>query len=599
MKIFIAPILLLLCTAQSWAQCTVTTTQMNATCYGNCDGSATANSSGPSPYTYLWSTGQTTQTISNLCAGTYTVSVTDGNNCTGTSTATITEPPAFNGTITSVTNVYCNSMCNGNATMSVSGGVAPYTYLWNTNPFQTTAAVSGVCAGTYTVVATDANGCTTTNTVNITQPPTLSVSYSSVNMVSCYNSCDGSATVTGGGGTPPYTYLWSPSNWTTPTVTGLCAGTYTVTITDANGCTSLNMLTITQPPALTVTPAILNQVTCSNGCNGAASVNVFGGTAPYAFSGWPNNQTTATATGLCAGQYTVTVTDNAGCTGTTTFTLSQTAVFYDSTVSAGASCASCCDGSSTAYPVGGTGPYSFQWLPGGQTTASVNGLCTGNYSVYVTDANGCSSYSAITIQDGNSCGSSFYSYLDSQNTNIMWVVNMASGAQPLTYTWNWGDGSPDDYTPYPSHTYQASGAYNITLTIVDNLSCTSSSSNGIYINRMMEIPGSAPTTVYVIPPPNITGDGVGDETLSSWSLFPNPAESFTAITYTLTTTAEVSVHIYDILGNKVVDLVNSTEHAAGNYVTGIDASRLLPGMYLVKLNVNGRSVTKRLLILNN
>src|SRR5690606_16659043 len=169
------------------------------------------------------------------------------------------------------------------------------------------------------VTVTDANNCTKTTTVTIAEPVLLEASIALTNVVnvSCFDGNDGSAMVTVSGGTAPYTYSWSPSGGTAATASGLTAGTYTVTVTDGNLCTTTRTSTIAQPTALTATTSQVN-VSCNNGSDGSALVTVSGGTAPYTYSWSPSGGTAATASGLTAGTYTVTVTDGNLCTITKT-----------------------------------------------------------------------------------------------------------------------------------------------------------------------------------------------------------------------------------------------------------------------------------------
>ena len=204
----------------------------NVSCNGGSDGSLTVTpSGGTAPYTYVWSNQATTQTITNLTAGTYSVTVTDNNGCSTSETISITEPIVLSNIFTP-TQVACNGGATGAITATVSGGTMPYTYLWSN--MATTATVTGLSAGTYNLTVTDANGCTLTLSQIITEP-SLPLSATTSSTVS--SGTDGTATVTASGGTPPYSYLWSPSNQNTATASGLAGGNYTVTVTDANGCT--------------------------------------------------------------------------------------------------------------------------------------------------------------------------------------------------------------------------------------------------------------------------------------------------------------------------------------------------------------------------
>ena len=220
----------------------------NINCKGQCTGTATANPvNGTSPITYLWSNSQTTPTITGLCAGTYTVIITDADT-TATAAVTITQPIApLAAGISSFANATCNALCNGKATATASGGTPGYTYSWNSTPVQISSTASGLCAGNYTVTITDSKGCTTTQTVTINQPTALVASIAAPTNVTCKGFCNGSATVNASGGTPGYTFLWNlvSGGQTTSTPTDLCAGVDTVTVTDANGCSMRDTVTIT------------------------------------------------------------------------------------------------------------------------------------------------------------------------------------------------------------------------------------------------------------------------------------------------------------------------------------------------------------------
>jgi len=285
---------------------------------GLSDGTATANpSNGTAPYTYDWTNAgnQTTATATGLAAGVYYVNVTDNAGCTGSDTITVINPNAPTGT-TNVTDATCGQ-ADGTATATSTGGTAPYTYVWDANAgSQTTATVTGLAAGTYSVVVTDAANCTVTLSATVNTPTGPTSAAAETLPVSCNSGSDGEATATGTGGTGTYTYLWDAAagNQTTATATGLAAGTYNVTITDGNGCTSTSSVIVTEPTALTATSV--------DNFDGSVTATPAGGTAPYTYL-WDDaaSQTTATATGLNDNQlYTVTITDGNGCTTTSSVT---------------------------------------------------------------------------------------------------------------------------------------------------------------------------------------------------------------------------------------------------------------------------------------
>ena len=220
--------------------------------------------------------------------------------------------------ISGKTNPTCG-ICDGSIAVTASGGGGAYTYLWMPTG-QTNALATGLCAGNYTITVTDSCGDVSTTPVLLLANPIM-VTTRFITNNKCNGNCTGSATVTVGIGTPPYTYRWLPGGESTATATSLCAGTYTVIVTDRNGCSNTAEVTITQPPAITTSVTIGN-VLCY-GDTGSAGISVSGGVSPYTYLWNPAGQTTANATGLSVGLYTVTITDSNGCTVTTIATITQ------------------------------------------------------------------------------------------------------------------------------------------------------------------------------------------------------------------------------------------------------------------------------------
>ena len=296
--------------------------QTNVSCNGGSNGTASVNvTGGLAPYTYSWNTTpvQTTATITGLVAGNYIVTVTDASSATITRSFTITQPPALNGT-TVVTTVACFGGSNGAINLTPSGGTGPYTFLWNNGA--TTEDRTGLAAGAYSVTITDANSCTRTiSNIIVTQPSAIATGTSQTN-IACFGGNTGAASVSPSGGAGGYTYSWS-TGATTQSITGLVAGNYSVTITDANGCTLLRSFTITQPGSALAATTSQTNVTTNGGTNGSATITVSGGTPGYTYSWSPNVSTTATASNLSAGTYTVTATDANGCTIARSFTITQ------------------------------------------------------------------------------------------------------------------------------------------------------------------------------------------------------------------------------------------------------------------------------------
>lgn len=381
---------------------TVSASQQNILCNGQQTGSATATAAGGvTPYIYSWNTQpvQTTASITQLAAGTYTASVTDANGCTASATVNITQPSAPLAATTVKTNVSCFGGNNGAATTNPTGGTTPYSYSWNTVPVQTGQTAFGLPAGTFTVLITDANGCTLSRTVTITQPAVLAAT-ASVNGATC-NQADGDATLTATGGTGVYTYLWNTNPaQTDQTATGLAAGSYSVTVTDENSCTTTVTTTVSNTNAATL-QTDQQDISCHGAADGTATVSATGGTGNLTYS-WNTNpaQTTETATGLDAGDYTVTVTDEAGCQSLATVVITEpTETPYCFGTFSDPSCVGCADGTISIIAGGGTPGYLYLWSPTGQTTAAINNLPAGVYCVNVTDANGCFFDSCYTLTD--------------------------------------------------------------------------------------------------------------------------------------------------------------------------------------------------------
>ena len=441
-----------------------TISKTDVLCNGGSNGTATANvTGGTGTYTYSWApSGGTAATASGLTAGTYTVTVQDANLCQTTATVTITEPAILASTA-SQTDVTCNGLSNGTATVTPTGGTASYAYSWAPSG-GTAATASGLSPGTYTATITDANGCFTTQTVTITEPSVLAVTPSHTD-VSCNGGANGSATVNVTGGTGAYTYSWAPSGGTAATASGLSAGTYTATITDANGCSTVENFTITQPASLSVTPSQID-VSCNGGANGSATVNVTGGTGVYTYSWAPSGGTAATASGLNAGTYTVTITDANLCQTTQSFTITEPTILAATISKTDVLCNGGANGTATVNVTGGTGAYTYSWAPSGGTAATASGLSAGTYTATITDANGCTETQTVTITEPSalSVTASKTDVSCNGGANGTATVNVTGGTGAYTYSWAPAGGTAATASGLSAGTY--------TATITDANGCT-------------------------------------------------------------------------------------------------------------------------------
>jgi gliding motility-associated-like protein len=367
-------------------------------CFGSADGLATVDVNVGGSNTYQWSDpgAQTTAQASNLAAGSYTVTVTNIGGCQATGSVTLTQPPLLELT-TTAQNAVCFGQPSGNASVLVFGGTAPYQYLWSNG--MTTATPSGLNSGTYTVTATDAQGCSNTQSINIIQPSAIQLGANQVQNVTCFHGDDGSISLLYSGATQPILFQWS-SGQSQPEISGLTAGTYTVTLTDGNGCTNSYAQTITEPMELQVATSPTT-VGCYGEATGALHLTINGGTPVYSAS-WQGpggfSGTGLDLLQLVAGNYTATITDQKGCVKTLTTNLTQPdAVALNLPAVADTVCFSGFNGIASVVPAGGTPPYSFLWSVPGQATATATGLSSQAYQVTVTDAHGCTKMAQTTV----------------------------------------------------------------------------------------------------------------------------------------------------------------------------------------------------------
>ena len=296
---------------------TLSSSNVNPTC-GSSNGSIDLiAASGTSPYTYLWSNTATTEDLSSLSGGTYTVTVTASGGCTSTFSTTLTSTGAPTISLVTQINVLCNGASTGSLDINVTGGTAPYTYIWSSGA--TTQDISTLAVGTYTVTVTTASSCTNTASYIISSPTVVTVTLASSTNVICPCDATGSINITTSGGTPGYTYIWS-TGATLEDISSLVDGTYTVTVTDANSCTKTLSVVITEPAQITIALNSQTNINCFGQCSGSVTIQASGGTSPYDYSNnggvawqFSNTAVPVTYSALCAGSYTYTVRDNNGC----------------------------------------------------------------------------------------------------------------------------------------------------------------------------------------------------------------------------------------------------------------------------------------------
>jgi len=455
------------------------TDSTNITCNGDSTGDATVTAVGGNPlYTYAWSTApvQTDTTATGLLGDSlYTVVITDSMGCTVTDSVMLSQSTPIVITFTDSTAASCNGVCDGSATVSVSGGNPPYTYLWNDPALQTDTVGDSLCAGFNTITVTDSTGCTQSDSINILEPTVLTVDSVTITEASCDTTCDATATVTGNGGVPPYTYLWDNGD-TGVTADSLCASTFNVSVTDSNGCTANNTIIVTGPLGLASSITDTTMVSCNGVSDGTATVNATGGNPPYTYL-WQDTlgntvQTGDTVvTGLPAEGYIVYVTDSTGCITSVSFIITEPLPLLPNICNIqNVTCNSFCDGKASVCITGGTPPYSISWstVPV-QTDTTATGMCAGTYTVNVIDANGCTAVDSLVIISEPtflSCA-----FTDTVNVdcdaipNGSITVTPSGGTPPYSYAWNT---VPQQFDSIADS--QFAGCYDVTIT--DNNNCS-------------------------------------------------------------------------------------------------------------------------------
>jgi gliding motility-associated-like protein len=432
----------------------ITFSSTTTVCSGQCSGTATVNiSGGTPPYTIIWndSAAQTTRTAVNLCPGPYNVTITDGNGCNAVPANPVNVldfPNPFTGTVTIQGQVRCFGTNGGSAVLNLTGGTPPYKYFWANGI--TTSDVIDLPGGNSNVTATDANGCIFVTTVNIPQPPPITATFTTVN-ASC-GSCNGSATVNASGGSVnvyKYTWLTTPVR-TTQTVTGLCAGVYFVVVEGNDTFSVAINENGAQPITVTSTDA-----RCFNICDGTATVNLTGGCQnPPCSYAWldsaanPIGQTTATASNLCAGRYTIRVTNGLGCRSFENVTVNIPNPIVPSANATPNTCGGNCSGTITASATGGATPFTYQWLDNlgniipGATNATITGRCAGNYSVRITDQQGCIvSANAIVFDNPMTATANFADVLCNNDCSGKVTIAAIGGVMPYTFILQDGNGA--------------------------------------------------------------------------------------------------------------------------------------------------------------
>lgn len=358
----------------------------NILCYGDYAGSVDVDvTGGIEPYAYSWSNGNATQDIINVPAGDYSLKVSDARGCFTFIGASVEEPQPLVVENTSVNNNRCSGQTEGAITISVKGGVAPYDYKWDNGA--TTKDIQAIEAGIYNLELTDANGCVKSTSATIVEPPVLNKSIDAISHISCNGESDGYVNISVSGGIAPYTYQWSNGH-NSQDLLRVPAGEYSVLIKEANGCESTLSMSITEPTPFITELLDVEHNKCFGDEKGSIEISADGGTTPYSFS-WSNGEESQNLKDIVAGNYSVLVSDANGCNKTIKTTIEEPSKLVLKVDSARN--VKCCGDTSGAIFIsvnGGVGPYQYLWSHGA-TSQDITGLAEGQYTVSVTDQNGC------------------------------------------------------------------------------------------------------------------------------------------------------------------------------------------------------------------
>jgi PKD repeat protein len=563
---------------------TVTLSASPASCAGSCDGSITSVvSGGTGPFTYAWSpSGGTNSSMTGACAGTYTLTVTDVSDASTTiATAVVTQPAAISVTFNPV---HPCGICNGSITVTAGG---PYTYSW-IGPSGFTAAtqnISGRCAGTYTCNVSYA-GCVTTSTTTL-----FNVPGPTVTVPSSYNACSGSCVTlaaTAGGTVGPYNFTWGPAaglsatSIANPVSCVATTTTYTVTVADANGCTASANTTVNVVPTPMVSISTTNSDECA--CNGTATSSVTGGTGPYTYM-WSDGSTVPNPNGLCAGNYSVSITDNMGCNVEDSITIMTIpAVIANFTLVPDSL-------SPNSFWVfnSSTGPSLYNlWDFGDGYTANVPAPThtygsPGTYNV-------CLSLVSFVCGDDTVCQDfvagppaaclALFNIGDdtvSSNPDDHYVYNLSYGSS-LSYFWDFGDGTTSTLAS-PSHIYSGSGPYQLCLTVDNGSGCTETYCDTLFSADSLNRSGNISITVYDVPAPLPVSTSISEElNFMEVMIVPHPFSDMATVNLSGKISSEYDFVMYDVLGKTVMN-INDISDTSFN----INRNGLSEGIYFYRI----------------
>jgi hypothetical protein len=434
----------------------------DVSCFGAGDGEICLDLQGSGGIQYLWSTGDTTLCVNGLNGGEYTVTITSGECETVLNEIQVEEPDSL-FVISESTSPTCHDLSDGSIILNTFGGTTPYEYFWSTT--DVSPYILNKTSGNYLVIVTDFNDCTLTETIALTAPDPLSVNLDSLQNMSCNGNMDGYLQVSGTGGIPPYQYLWNTGS-TSSVLVNLQAGSYQVTITDLNDCETTASFEITNPDYLEIQVSQLIQPQCLGDTTGLIELSGVGGTLPYTFFGPQGALFANTLENVGVGTYELYVVDFYGCqSDKLTVELTSVATLDFMASLSPPACKGPSTGSIQLQP-DGIGPFAYNWVELGDTTALVDILPTGAYSVQVMDGEGCIYDTTYVLNAPQVFNLDFAVSAPScygVDDGIIDVLILNSGTPPFDLIWNDGNTETDRTDLMP-------GDYQ--LSVMDANGCT-------------------------------------------------------------------------------------------------------------------------------
>ena len=533
-------------------------------CPGTNTGFVSANPiNGTAPFQFQWSTGATNQTVGNLPAGTYFVTITDAAQCSVQSAQTLAAKAPIS-IAAEINPASGNGINDGSVTLDVDGGEAPYRALWSNGLEGLT--VTGLSPGAYNVTVYDLNNCEESTQIIVESNDTGCAGFSDVffqsQNIQCANENDGAIILLPQGGQAPYEYNWS-NGATTQAISNLFAGNYTVTVTDINGCFHIRTVNIVEPPALI--GSINTELTgdCGNVANLRAQG--VGGTPPYQYE-WNTGSNSANIFNLPSGLYRVTISDINNCTFTDEFQFEEDNSFPGIRQNVeDITCNGEGDGSVEIEHLSGQAPFQYAWS-NGSTSQDIGSLSAGVYDLTIIDANGCDSEHSFIVSEPNPLVIDFDVINPAtQNNNGSIKANVFGGVQPYTYLWDFGAN-----TEVINNVNI--GTYSVTIT--DANGCTQSDEVELNVTSTQQ---------------NIARN-------NAFKIFPNPTQDFFFIEIPSNEYLPTQITLLDVHG-KVITQDDYTQQ--GNLLR-MDAQNIISGTYMIMIELeDGYTLGKRIILLNN